>query len=72
AAGAVRARLAAPAVLAVAIGALVAGFMLYLGARTYALPPSLYPFMLFAAGIVAAAAMNARPHRRERATLSIA
>lgn len=72
AAGAVRARLAAPAVLAVAIGALVAGFMLYLGVRSYTLPPSLYPFMLFAAGIVAAAAMNARPHRRERATLSIA
>lgn len=72
AAGAVRLRLAAPAVLAVAIGALAVGFMMYLGVRTYMLPPSLYPFMLFSAGIVAAAAMNARPHRRERAMLSIA
>ncbi|HRP11384.1 MAG TPA: DUF2339 domain-containing protein, partial [Terricaulis sp.] len=68
----VRARVAPAIVLAVAIGALVAGFMAYLVARYHPLEPQFYPFILFAAAMIAASAIGARPHRRERALAAIA
>jgi uncharacterized membrane protein len=72
AAAAVRARVAPAAVVAVAVAALAAGFMAYLAARYHPLEAQFYPFILFAAGVVIASAIGARPHRRDRALIAIA
>lgn len=68
AAAAVRARVAAPVTLTIAIGALVLGFASYLQIR-FALPPlgrDFYPFTLFSSAVIAASALGARPHRNSR------
>lgn len=68
AAAAVRARVAAPVTLTIAIASLVVGFAFYLQIR-FALPPlgrDFYPFTLFSSAVIAAAALGARPHRNSR------
>jgi len=55
----------------VAVGALVAGFIAYLAVRYHPLEPQFYPFILFAAAIVIASAVNTRPHRRDRTLIAI-
>jgi uncharacterized membrane protein len=67
AAYALRERLAAPAALAIAIGALVLGFVAYLRARFPApVDWSFYPALLSCAPIVIGAALWANPHRTGR------
>ncbi len=72
AAAAVRARVAAPVTLTVAIAALVLGFALYLQIRFNAPPlgPDFYPFTLFSSAVIVAAALGARPHRQHRALIA--
>lgn len=72
AAAAVRARVAAPVTLTVAIGALVLGFMFYLQIR-FTAPPlgrDFYPFTLFSSAAIIAAALGARPHRASRTLIA--
>jgi hypothetical protein len=69
----VRERLAAPAALAIAISALVLGFMAFLRGRFPApVDWSFYPAILSSALIVIASAMAARPHRTARVLVSAA
>lgn len=72
AAASVRARVAAPAAVIVAIAALVFGFVLYLRARFYvpSLGADFYPFVLFASVVVVASALGAQPHRTARAMVA--
>lgn len=65
---AVRARVAPPATLAVAIGALAFGFLAHLATRLSFGPPStdFYPFILLSAAVVAASAMGTKPHHSAR------
>jgi uncharacterized membrane protein len=70
AAYAVRGRVALPATLAIATGALVIGFMSYLQARFYYPPlgPDFYPTALIGAFVVAVSALASNPHRSGRKT----
>lgn len=72
AAYAVRARIADPTALVIAVAGLAFGFMAYLRARFHFGPvgPDFYPTILFAAFTVAVSAIGARPHRRGRATIA--
>ena len=72
AAYAVRARVIMPAVLAIAIGALVLGFAAYLRNRSYLTPlgGEVFPAMLLAAIAVVTAALGARAHRSARALIA--
>jgi len=70
AATSVRARVAAPATLAVSIGALVVSFLVYLAGRFQAFHPDFYPFVLFGAVVVAISAYGARPHRSGRSLVA--
>ncbi|QGZ93452.1 DUF2339 domain-containing protein [Terricaulis silvestris] len=74
AAATVRLRVAAPATLAIAVAALVVGFMAYLRSRFFFGPlgADFYPFVLFAALVVAASALLARPNRHGRTMVAIA
>ncbi|MBN8605629.1 MAG: DUF2339 domain-containing protein [Caulobacterales bacterium] len=65
---AVRARVAPPATLAVAIGALVFGFMAHLATRMSYGPPSadFFAFIVLAAAVVAASAIGAKAHHSAR------
>ncbi len=72
AAATARRRAAPAAVVAVAIAALVVGFMAYLAVRYHPIEPTFYAFILFAAGIAVASAIGARPHRRDRALIALA
>lgn len=72
AAAAVRARVAAPVTLLIAIASLVLGFASYLQIR-FALPPlgpDFYPFTLLSSAVIVAAALGARPHRNSRALIA--
>lgn len=67
AAAAVRARVASPIALAVAVATLVLGFVIFLQTRFQApLGDRFYPSILFAAVVIAAASLEARPHRTQR------
>ncbi|MEZ5995509.1 MAG: DUF2339 domain-containing protein [Hyphomonadaceae bacterium] len=68
AAYAVRARVAAPATLVIAIAAVVLGFTAYLRARGLFAPlgQDFYPAILFTGLAVVAAALSAQPHRSSR------
>lgn len=72
AAYAVRARVIMPAVLAVAIGALVLGFAAYLRNRSYLAPlgGEVFPAMLLAAIAIVAAALGARAHHSARTLIA--
>jgi uncharacterized membrane protein len=72
AAYAVRTRVAASATIAVAIGALVVGFAIYLSTSAHLLVASIdaYPTLLFAAFTVTASALGARAHRTTRALVA--
>lgn len=72
AAYAVRARIADPTTLAIAVAGLAFGFMAYLRARFHFGPlgPDFFPTILFAAFTVAVCAIGARPHRRARAMIA--
>lgn len=74
AAAAVRARIATAATLFVAIAALAVGFMAYLRARFFFGPlgENFYPWVLFAALVVAVSAVLARPHRHARTMIAAA
>ena len=74
AASALRARLAAPATLAIAIGALALGFVAYLRNRFYFAPlgEEFFPAVLLAAFVIAASALTARPHRSARTLIAAA
>jgi uncharacterized membrane protein len=74
AAATVRLRVAAPATLAIAVAALAVGFMAYLRSRFFFGPlgADFYPFVLFAALVVAASALFARPHRHGRTMVASA
>jgi uncharacterized membrane protein len=73
AAYAVRERLAAPATLAIAISALVLGFMAFLRGRFPApVDWSFYPAILSSTLIVIASALAARPHRTARVLVAAA
>ncbi|WP_395646487.1 DUF2339 domain-containing protein [Terricaulis sp.] len=62
---AVRARVASPMTLAVAIGTLVVGFVAYLRLHSAA-GAEFYPAILFSGVVVASSALLARPHRESR------
>jgi len=68
AAATVRARVAAPATFAVAIGALIVGFMAYINARDMFGPlgADVYPFLLFCSVWIVGWALFAHPHRTGR------
>ncbi len=72
AAYAVRARVIMPAVLAIAIGALVLGFAAYLRNRAYITPlgGEVFPAMLLAAIAIVAAALGARAHHSARTLIA--
>lgn len=70
AAVAVRARIAPPAVVAVAIGGLVGGFVLFAAGTYTPLNADFFPFILLSAMIVAGSAIAARPHRQSRALVA--
>ncbi len=71
AAYAARARLAAPAAFAVAVGALVAGVALHLALRAPLLPGGdVYPSLLAASFAIAFSALAARPTRHARLIIS--
>lgn len=74
AAAAVRARVAAPPTFAVSVGALVAGFVLYLRSRGFYGPlgADFYPAILFASFWITGSALGARPHRSARMLTAIA
>lgn len=74
AAAAVRARVAAPLTFVVTAIALVVGFMAYMRSRFFFGPlgADFYPFVLFAALVVAASALFTRPHRHGRTIVAIA
>jgi|CXWL01.1.fsa_nt_gi uncharacterized membrane protein len=74
AASALRARLAAPATLVIAIGALALGFVAYLRNRFYFAPlgEEFFPAVLLAAFTIAASASAARPHRSARSLVAAA
>ena len=68
AAAAVRARVAAPLTLTIAIASLVFGFMVYVQAR-FAMPAlgvDFYPFALFSAAVIGLSAVSARPPNESR------
>ncbi|MFT3728372.1 MAG: DUF2339 domain-containing protein [Terricaulis sp.] len=66
AAYAVRNRVAAPAALSVAIGALVIGFAIYLASRAATAAPSIYPSIMLAVFVVTVSALATRAHRTTR------
>lgn len=66
---AVRARVASPTALAVAIGTLIVGFAAYLRLHSGA-NADFYPSILFAAVVVASSALLARPHKESRALVA--
>lgn len=72
AAASVRAQVAAPVTLTVAIASLALGFILYVQARTGmpTLGADFYPFILFAAAAIALSAANAQPPRESRALVA--
>ena len=72
AAYAVRARVILPAVLAIAIGALVLGFAAYLRNRSYLTPlgDEVFPAMLLAAIAIVVAALGARAHHSARTLIA--
>ncbi len=72
AAAAVRARSAPPAAFAVAVAALVLGFVAYVQARHQPLGSDFYPFILFSSVVVVFAALGARPHRSGRRIVAAA
>jgi uncharacterized membrane protein len=72
AAYAVRARAAIPAALAIAIAALVIGFIAYLSTRHPPLGNDFYPTALFGAFTVAVSALAAHPHHSGRKTAAAA
>ncbi|MBC7770713.1 MAG: DUF2339 domain-containing protein, partial [Phycisphaerales bacterium] len=72
AAAAVRARVAAPLTLTVAVASLVVGFLVYVQARfgVPALGADFYPFILFGAAVIALSAVAARPGREQRVLIA--
>ncbi|OQW55337.1 MAG: hypothetical protein A4S17_06415 [Proteobacteria bacterium HN_bin10] len=66
----IRERMAVPAVLTISIGALVLGFMIYLGAQRLALDWTLYPALLSCAFLIVLMALAAHPHRSGRALVA--